>query len=182
MKNQIQKSKIKTGKNLVLTGMMGVGKSTIGKRLAKKLSYNFIDIDKLIESTEGCSINLIFKKKSENYFRILENNISLRELKRNNVVISLGGGAFLNHSIRSKVKKSSISFWLDVEINELTKRLMKTNKRPLLFKKNLKETINKIYLERKKTYSKADFRINCNLLKPDIIVDKILSHYEQSNY
>ena len=97
-------------------------------------------------------------------------------------MISLGGGAFLNHSIRSKVKKSSISFWLDVEINELTKRLMKTNKRPLLFKKNLKETINKIYLERKKTYSKADFRINCNLLKPDIIVDKILSHYEQSNY
>ena len=80
-------------KNLVLTGMMGVGKSTIGKSLAEKL-FNFKDIDKLIERKEGCSINQIFKNKSENYFRKLENTISIQELKKKDSVISLGGGAF----------------------------------------------------------------------------------------
>ena len=110
-------------KSLVLTGMMGVGKSTVGKSLANKLNYTFVDIDKLIEAKEGSSINLIFQNKSESYFRKLENEISLKELKRNRCVISLGGGAFLNNSIRQKVKKSAISFWLDVNLGELIKRL-----------------------------------------------------------
>jgi shikimate kinase len=113
MKNQIQKS-FKTRKNLTLTGMMGVGKSTIGKNLAKKLNYKFIDVDKLIETKEGSSINSIFENKSENYFRKLENEITLQVLKENNSVISLGGGAFLNKSIRLTTKRKSISFWLDV--------------------------------------------------------------------
>lgn len=168
------------GKSLVLTGMMGVGKSTIGKGLAKKLSYKFIDIDKLIEVKEGCSINQIFKNKSESYFRRLENIVSLRELKKENSVISLGGGAFLDNSIRRAVKNSSISFWLDVEVNELIKRLNKTRKRPLLFQKNLKETVNKLYFERKKTYSEANFRIKCNFKKPENIVKNILEFYEKS--
>ena len=131
-------------KSLVLTGMMGVGKSTIGKNLAEKLSYEFIDIDKLIENREGCSINLIFKNKGENYFRRIENIVSLQKLTKNNSVISLGGGAFLNSSIRRAVKESTVSFWLDVDVNELIKRLNKTKKRPLLFKKNLNETVKKI--------------------------------------
>ena len=114
-------------KNLTLTGMMGVGKSTIGKKLAKKLKYNFIDVDKLIEIKEGTSINLIFKNKSENYFRKLEQDIALTELKKYNV-ISLGGGAFLDAKIRRNVKKSTVSFWLDVLLNKLIKRLKKTNK------------------------------------------------------
>ena len=167
-------------KSLVLTGMMGVGKSTIGKNLAEKLSYSFKDIDRLIEEEEGCSINIIFKNRSENYFRKLENTISLRELKKRKTVISLGGGAFLNKAIRKAVKDSSVSFWLDISINELAKRLNKTKKRPLLFKKNLKETISKIYLERKNTYSQADYRIKCNSLNQETIVNKILELYENS--
>ena len=167
-------------KNLVLTGMMGVGKSTVGKNLAQKLSYNFVDIDRTIESREGSTINLIFKNKSESYFRKLENEISLEKLKKKNTVISLGGGAFLNKSIRRKIKNTSVSFWLDVDVSELIKRLKKTKKRPLLYNKNLNVTVNKIYLERKKTYSEADFRIKCNFLGPDKIVDKILKLYEKS--
>ena len=112
-------------KSLVLTGMMGVGKSTIGKSLAQKLSYNFIDIDKLIEAKEGCSINVIFKTKNESYFRKIEQSLSLKQLKKERSVISLGGGAFMNKSIRRAVKGSSISFWLDVEINELIKDIKK---------------------------------------------------------
>ena len=167
-------------KSLVLTGMMGVGKSTIGKTLAEKLSFDFIDIDKLIEDKEGCSINLIFKNKGEVYFRRIENMLSLQKLTKHNSVISLGGGAFLNDSIRRTVKESTISFWLDVDVNELVKRLNKTKKRPLLFKKNLNETVKKIYLARKKTYSEANFRIKCNFLKQETIVNKILKLYENS--
>ena len=171
---------MKLRKNLVLTGMMGVGKSTIGKSLADKLSFKFKDIDKIIEKKEGCTIDIIFKNKGENYFRSLEKKITLNELKKENTVISLGGGAFLNNSIRRNVKNSSISFWLDVKTDILINRLKKNKKRPLLFKKNLLETVKKIYLERKKTYSEADFKINCDSLKPELIVNKILDLYENS--
>jgi shikimate kinase len=168
------------GKNLTLTGMMGVGKSTIGKNLAKKLQYNFVDVDRIIEIREKLSINLIFKNKSEDYFRKIENDITLLELKKNNSVISLGGGAFLNNLIRKSAKKLSISFWLDVPLAELTKRLKKSSQRPLLYKKNIEETVKKIYFERKRIYNEADYRIKCNSLKSDAIVEKILNLYEKS--
>ena len=179
MKNQIQKS-TKLYKNLTLTGMMGVGKSTIGKSLAKRLKYNFSDIDKIIETKEKTSINLIFKEKSENYFRKIENVITLQELKKNNSVISFGGGAFLNKSVRIAAKKTSISFWLDVNVDVLTKRLNKSKNRPLLYKKNISDTIKKIYLEREKIYNEADYRISCSFLTSSEIVDKVLKLYEKS--
>ena len=167
-------------KNLVLTGMMGAGKSTIGKSIANRLSLKFIDIDKLIEKKEGCSIDTIFKNKGESFFRSLENRITLHELKKEGAVISLGGGAFLNSSIRRAVKSSSISFWLDVNLEILIKRLKKNKKRPLLLKKNLRETVKKIYLERKNTYSEANYKIKCENLKPESIINKILNLYEDS--
>ena len=179
MKNQIQKPS-KMNKNLILTGMMGVGKSTIGKNLAKKLKYNFVDIDRLIEAKEGASINLIFKNKNENYFRKVESEITLQELKKDNSVISLGGGAFLDKLIREKVKKTSISFWLDISVNELIKRLKKTKKRPLLYKKNINNTVKELYLERKKIYNEADYKIKCNFLGSNEIVNKIIGLYENS--
>ena len=167
-------------KNLTLTGMMGVGKSTIGKNLAKKLNYNFVDIDRLIEIKEGASINLIFKNKSEKYFRKIEHEITLKELKKDKSVISLGGGAFMNKSIRAKTKTNSISFWLDVHLDELIKRLKKTRQRPLLFKKNINDTVKKIYFERKENYSKADHRIKCTFLSANETVKLILKLYENS--
>ena len=80
-------------KNLLLTGMMGVGKSTVGKKLAKKLKLKFIDIDGLIEKKEKKTIKQIFENKSEDYFRKIEKKITLEELKKSNSVIALGGGA-----------------------------------------------------------------------------------------
>ena len=166
-------------KNLTLTGMMGVGKSTIGKKLAKKLNYNFIDVDKTIEVKEGQSINSIFRNKSESYFTKIESDITLTELKRKNSVISLGGGSFIDNTIRRKVKKLSVSFWLDVPIEELIKRLSKSKQRPLLYKKNISETVKKIYFNRKKIYNEADYRIKCYSLKSEQIVEKILNLYEK---
>jgi shikimate kinase len=160
--------------------MMGVGKSTIGKNLAKKLKYNFFDVDKLIEAKEGLSINLIFKNKSESYFRKIENDLTLSLLKKDNSVISLGGGAFLSNSIRRSAKKFSTSFWLDVPVEQLVIRLKNSKQRPLLYKKNINETVKKIYFERKKIYNEADYRVKCSTLKSEEIVNKILNLYENS--
>ena len=165
-------------KNLVLTGMMGVGKSTIGKNLARRLSYKFFDVDKVIEKKEGCSISAIFKNKKENHFRKIEKEVTLEILNEKKVVIALGGGAFLNKSIRDSVRRTSISFWIDVGTEILIKRLKRSKKRPLLDEKNLNETVAKIYLQRKKTYNKADHKVNCTFLKLDLITDKILKLYE----
>ncbi len=168
------------GKNLVLTGMMGVGKSTIGKILSKRLKYNFVDIDELIEIEEGLSISSIFKIKGEVYFRKVEHDITLSELKKDNSVISLGGGAFLNNAVRKNTKKFSTCFWLDVPIEVLIKRLKKNRKRPLLLKKDTSEVVKKIYFERKKFYNEADYKINCKSLKSEDIANKIINLYEKS--
>ena len=159
---------------------MWVGKSTRGKILAKKLNQKFVDVDKLIENQEGSTINYIFRNKSESYFRKIENDITLVELKKYNSVISMGGGAFLNNSIRKSAKKLSTSFWLDVPIDELIKRLKKNNKRPLLLKKNTNEEVKKIYFDRKKIYNEADYRIICNSLNSEEITRQILNLYEKS--
>ena len=160
--------------------MMGVGKSTIGKCLAKMLSYDFADIDLIIENKEKNSINSIFKNKSESYFRKIESEITLFELKKNNSVIALGGGAFLNNVIRKSAKKLSTSFWLDLQIDVLIKRLKKTKQRPLLSNKNIAETAKKIYFHRKKIYKEADYRIKCDSLKSSEITNRILDLYEKS--
>ena len=167
-------------KNLTLTGMMGVGKTTIGKRLARKLNYAFVDVDKIIEKQEGESISSIFKNKGENYFRKIEKQLTIMELKKNNSVISLGGGAFLNSTIRQYSKKNSISFWLDVPIEILIKRLKKSKNRPVIGKEKTNDSIKKIYFMRKKFYTKADYRIKCKTLTLKQIIEKILKFYEKS--
>ena len=167
-------------KNLVLTGMMGVGKSTIGKKLAKKLKRKFVDIDKIIEINEKKTIKEIFENKGENYFRKIEKKITLEELKKNNLVMALGGGAFINTSIRRKIKSSCLSFWLDLTAESLLIRLKNVKKRPLLDQDKLEKSINKIYSERKKIYNESNFRIKCNSMDKDEIVYKIIELYESS--
>ena len=167
-------------KNLVLTGMMGVGKSTIGKMLAKKLKLKFIDVDRIIEIKEKSTIKEIFQNKSENYFRKIEKKIIFEELKKNNLVIALGGGAFINVSVRRKIKDTCISFWLDLKVDILLSRLKNATKRPLLDKDQLEKSVNKIYSERKKIYNESNFRIRCNFMSKNEIVDKITKLYENS--
>tara|TARA_Y100001970_G_scaffold144450_1_gene177400 strand:- start:3315 stop:3824 length:510 start_codon:yes stop_codon:yes gene_type:complete len=167
-------------KNLVLTGMMGVGKSTIGKSLSIKLKMNLFDVDKIIENKENMAINEIFKLKGEEYFRKIEKQISLVELKRENSVIALGGGAFIDSQIRGEVLKKCTSFWLDLSVDNLTKRLLTSYERPLLKKNNLKEELNNLLDKRREKYSLANFRIDCNNVKKVEIVDKIRKLYESN--
>ncbi len=167
-------------KNLVLTGMMGVGKSTIGRNLAKVLALKFIDIDQIIESKEKTTIKSLFEKNGEDYFRKIEKKITLEELKKNNQVIALGGGAFLNPQIRKEIKNTCISFWLDLNIKMLLQRLKSAKKRPLLNQDKLEQSINKIYSARKKIYNESDFKIRCSDLNRHEIVKKIVKIYESS--
>ena len=159
---------------------MGVGKSTIGKKLAKKLKRKFIDIDKIIEIKEKNTIKEIFENKGEHYFRKIEKKITLEELKKNNLIIALGGGAFINESIRREVKSSCLSFWLDLKAESLLIRLKNVKKRPLLDQDKLEKSINKIYSERKKIYNESDYKIKCNSMNKNEIVYKIIKLYEHS--
>ena len=166
-------------KNLVLTGMMGVGKSTIGIFLSEELNMRFVDIDKIIENKEKMLIKTIFKKKGEKYFRKIEKEISLKTLEDDNSVIALGGGAFIDGELRSKVFENSVSFWLDLNINNLIKRVQKSKGRPLLNSKNVQKTLNELYEKRKNIYKLANFKINCNDKNKAQTVEEIKKLYEK---
>ena len=165
-------------KSLVLTGMMGVGKSTIGRLIAKRLKIKFIDVDKVIEKKEKKTIKRIFEDHGEKYFRKLEEKTTLKILKDNKSVIALGGGAFINNEIRQKVLSSCVSVWLKVDLDKLIKRYNKNDRRPLLDKKKLNIDVKKIYQSRKKIYSLANFKINCDNIDKLKIVQKVLNFYE----
>ena len=156
-------------KNLVLTGMMGVGKSTIGKRLAKKLKLKFYDIDKIIEKKEKKTITEIFETKGQDYFRKIEKKISLDILKKNNSVIALGGGSIVSRKVRESINKNSFSIYLKVDIKTLVDRIKNTRKRPLLNNVDRNEVLERLYEQRKKFYSKANLIIENNFEKQEIV-------------
>ncbi|MDA9628856.1 (d)CMP kinase, partial [Pelagibacteraceae bacterium] len=109
--------------NISLCGMMGSGKSAIGKILANRLDYNFIDVDKMIEISAGKIIKKIFEEDGEEYFRDLEEKITINILKHKETIVSLGGGAIINNKIRRSIKKNSYNIYLNVNVDILTKRL-----------------------------------------------------------
>ena len=164
-------------KNLVILGQMAVGKSTIGALISKKLGIKFYDTDKIVENETRMSIAEIFEKKSENFFRSLEEKIVLKTLQSKNSIISLGGGAFLNKKIREEIIINHISFWLDCSNKVLLTRIRKNNKRPIANKLTEKELIELI-AKRRKIYTKAKFRINCDQLTKKGVVNNILKLYE----
>ncbi len=166
-------------KNLVLLGMMGVGKSTLGKMVAEKQDLEFIDIDINIENNFSMKISEIFKEKGEKFFRIEEEKEVLKSLKKHNCVIALGGGAFINKTVRNNILNNAISIWLDVNLKTLNQRTKWNKKRPLLEKKDNQKKINDLYAERKNIYKLANYKINCDNLDKENIVKKIISFYEK---
>ena len=166
-------------KNIVLIGMMGSWKSTIGYLLSKSIDLKFIDIDKLIEKEIGLKIHNIFEKKGEAYFRNLEEKITLKFLKSKRKNISLGGGGFLNRNIRKETLINGVSFWLNWKSTTIIKRICKSKKRPLAFNIN-ENDLKKIIIQRSKTYSEANFKINCDNMNKKDVVQKILNLYAKN--
>jgi len=170
---------MKSKKNLILIGMMGSGKSTIGSLISKKLNVKFIDIDSVLEDATKMKIVEIFEKKGENFFRNLEEKITLKLLNSTNNVISLGGGGFINEKIRKEVLKNNFSFWLNCDTQTLLNRIKKNQKRPIAF--NLSDSeLTELITKRTKIYSKAQFKINCHKLSKTEIVKKILKIHEHN--
>ena len=166
-------------KNLVLLGMMGVGKSTLGKIVAKKQKLEFIDTDNRIEAKFSMEIVDIFKKKGEEFFRLHEEEEVLESLKESKCVIALGGGAFMNKTVRDKILKDTVSIWLDLNLKTLNKRTNWNIKRPLLDGKNNQKKINKLYARRKNIYRLSKYKINCNNLNKESIAKKIIAFHEK---
>ena len=168
---------MKSKENLVFLGMMGSGKSSIGLIVSKKMKIEFIDIDEEIEKKLGMKISKIFQKKGEDYFREIEEIITLKFLKKQKSLISLGGGAFLNDKIKDEILQNHISFWLSWDVQTLVNRLKDSKKRPLTLnssKKDLAQLIKK----RSIVYSKALYKIDCENLTKIEIAKKIINTYE----
>ena len=166
-------------KNIVLIGMMGSGKSTIGYLLSKSTKLKYVDIDKFIEKETGQKIYNIFEKKGEDYFRSLEEKITLRLLKNKKNIISLGGGGFINKNIRKEVLNKNISFWLNWKSSTIIQRILKSKKRPLTINAS-ENDLKKLISDRSKIYSEADFKINCENLTKNMITNQIIEIYEKN--
>ena len=166
-------------KNIVLLGMMGSGKSTIGYLLSKNINLNFFDVDKFIEKETKLKIHEIFQKKGEVYFRNLEEKITLKLLKDKGKIISLGGGGFINNNIRKEVLKNHISFWLNWKNSTIIDRILKSKKRPIAISSS-ENDLKKLINERSNIYSEAKFKINCETLTKNMIVKNIIKLYEKN--
>ena len=168
---------MKSKENLVFLGMMGSGKSSIGSIVSKKLNIDFIDIDQEIEKKMGTTISKIFENEGEKYFREIEEETTLKLLKKSKAVISLGGGAFLNNKIKKEILENHISFWLNWDIKTLVSRIKDSQKRPVAFKTSKNELADLIK-KRSVVYSKAMYKIDCENLTKNEIVKNILKIYE----
>ena len=159
--------------------MMAVGKTTLGKIVAKKQELEFIDTDVNIEKKNLMAINEIFIKKGEKFFRTEEEKEVLKSLEKNNCIIAIGGGAFMNKTLRENILNNAISIWLDIDIKILCKRVKWNQNRPLLKEENNQQTLKKLYAKRKSIYKMADHKITCDGLSKENITKKIIALYEK---
>jgi len=162
-------------KIIALIGLMGAGKTTIGLHLSQKLGYYFIDTDQEIEDRYKMSITDIFKKYSENYFRQLESDIISEILARNeNIVLSLGGGAFISEKNRLLLQKNCFTIWLYASIDETIRRVGNKNNRPLLQNINKRKTLENLIATRYPIYKKSNIAIDTTNNSINEIVELII--------
>ena len=143
-------------KTVALVGMMGSGKSAIGKIVSSILDVPFVDADVEIEKAAKLAIPEIFERHGEKFFRDKEHRIIKRLLKDSPCILATGGGAFINEKIRTSIKQHCVSVWLNADVETLWKRVKNKKTRPLLRTNNPKETLANIYKDRIETYSLAD--------------------------
>ena len=161
-------------KTIVLVGIMGAGKSTVGKILADRLGMRFIDADQEIERAAGCTITDFFEKYGEGEFRKGEERVISRILAGEPCVLATGGGAFMSEATRLLIKKIATSVWLRVSFEVLAKRLEKRSDRPLLQTADPQQTLKALMKKRYPIYNDADFLVDVENDGVDITVSKVV--------
>lgn len=167
-------------KTLVLVGLMGAGKTTIGRRLAKRLDRPFMDADEEIERSAGRSVSDIFEDFGEAAFREGERKVIARLLEEcPPIVLALGGGAFLDDTTRQLVKDKAFSLWLKADLDVLMERVSKRNTRPLLKTENPREVMETLMQARSEFYAQADLTIQTDCHAHDLTVESIMDALDQ---
>jgi len=160
---------------IVLVGLMGAGKTTVGRRLARELGIEFADADAEIEKAAGISIPEIFEKYGEPAFREGERKVISRLLDEAPHVLATGGGAFMNDDTRASIKAKSASVWLDADIPILLERVGRKNNRPLLETGDPETILRKLADERYPVYAKADIRVKSDGGAHEDVVEAIIN-------
>jgi shikimate kinase len=173
------------GRPVVLVGMMGAGKTTVGRRLAARLNRQFLDSDEEIEKAAQMSIPEIFEQRGEAEFRAGEMRVIARVLKQQGMVLATGGGAFVNVETRGLIKAEAVSVWLKAEIDILFERVSRRSNRPLLKTANPRETLRKLIDERYPIYAEADVTVISRDVPQDVVaadvVDALLAYFKQQD-
>lgn len=164
---------------VVLVGLMGAGKSSIGRRLAQRLDLPFIDADKEIELAAGCTIEEIFERFGEAAFRDGERRVILRLLDQPPHVLATGGGAFMDTAVRARVREVATSVWLHADIDLLLKRVSRRSNRPLLKGGDPRAVLERLIDQRYPTYAEADIRIDSADAPPEQTVQKVIDELQR---
>ncbi|WP_028754796.1 shikimate kinase [Rhizobium leucaenae] len=162
-------------RNLVLVGLMGAGKSSIGRLVAHQLGIPFVDTDIEIERVSRMTITELFEAYGEEEFRALETRVIKRLLKGGPRVVSTGGGAFINDRTRRHVKRSGLSVWLKADLDVLWERVNKRDTRPLLKTENPKQTLEKLMNARYPIYAEADLTVLSRDVGKEVMVKEVLA-------
>ncbi|KQQ55280.1 MULTISPECIES: shikimate kinase [Rhizobium/Agrobacterium group] len=170
-----ERARAKLGRrNLVFVGLMGAGKSAIGRLVAQQLKIPFVDTDVEIERVSRMTISELFTAYGEDEFRALEMRVIKRLLRAGPKVVSTGGGAFVNEATRRQIKRSGVSIWLKADLDVLWERVNKRDHRPLLKTENPKATLLGLMERRYPIYGEADITIESRDVRKEIIVNEVL--------
>jgi len=161
-------------RSIVLVGLMGAGKSSVGKRLAQRMHLPFVDADTAIEQAAGLTIPEIFARFGETDFRSGERRVIARLLKEGPQVLATGGGAYMSEETRQRIRENGVSVWLKAEFDVLMRRVRRRADRPLLKNSNPEETMRKLIDERYPVYAEADLTIISTEVAHDIVVQSIV--------
>lgn len=163
------------GRPILLVGMMGAGKTTVGKRLATRLGLDFVDSDNEIEAAAGMPIADIFASRGEDEFRAGEARVIARLLREHSGVIATGGGAFINPETRAAIKQAAISVWLKADLDLLFARVSKRPTRPLLQTDNPRQTLSKLIDQRYPIYAEADITLFSKDVPHEAVVSALIA-------
>jgi shikimate kinase len=162
------------GRPIVLVGMMGAGKTTVGRRLANRLGRRFVDSDEEVEKAAGMTIEDIFKLRGEADFRAGEAKVIARLLKEQEIILGTGGGAFINAETRALVKESAVSVWIKADFELLFARVQRRSNRPLLKTTNPRETLQKLIDVRYPIYAEADVTVVSRDIPQDQVASEVI--------